>query len=100
MAWIRQHCQKIFQEKFYDKHHTSPPMEYKIQFTGPTGPMLLKRLKIIRMVNGRRNIIGNYNPTTARPGSMAVTANAYYEMKHSSTDHVSFMLLTAISRCP
>ncbi len=55
-------------------------LDYKIQFTGPTGTNAVEAaLKLARMVKKRSNIISftnGYHGLTM--GSMSVTANAYY----------------------
>ncbi len=55
-------------------------MEYKVQFSGPTGTNAVETaLKIARMVKGRSNIISFTNGFHGLTmGSMAVTGNAFY----------------------
>ena len=55
-------------------------LDYKVQFTGPTGTNAVEAaLKLARMVKKRSNVISftnSYHGLTM--GSMSVTANAYY----------------------
>ncbi len=55
-------------------------MEYKIQFSGPTGTDAVETaLKLARMVKGRSNIIAFTNAFHGLTmGSMAITGNAFY----------------------
>ncbi len=55
-------------------------MEYKIQFSGPTGTNSVETaLKLARMVKGRSNIISFTNAFHGLTmGAMAVTGNAFY----------------------
>ncbi len=69
-------------------------MDYKVQFTGPTGANGVEAaLKLARKVTGRRNVLAfsqGYHGLTA--GALAVTANQYY--RHESwinRQDVSFM---------
>jgi diaminobutyrate-2-oxoglutarate transaminase len=69
-------------------------LDYKVQFTGPTGTNAVEAaLKLARMVKKRSNIISFTNGYHGHTmGSMSVTANAYYrdEAFINRTD-VSFM---------
>lgn len=69
-------------------------LDYKIQFTGPTGTNAVEAaLKLARMVKKRSNIISftnGYHGLTM--GSMSVTANAYYrDEAFINRSDVSFM---------
>lgn len=69
-------------------------LDYKVQFTGPTGTNAVEAaLKLARMIKKRSNIISFTNGYHGHTmGSMSVTANAYYrdEAFINRTD-VSFM---------
>ncbi|HQQ88443.1 MAG: diaminobutyrate--2-oxoglutarate transaminase [Smithellaceae bacterium] len=69
-----------FLEKFYSTILSPRHMEYKVQFSGPTGTNAVETaLKIARMVKGRSNIISFTNGFHGLTmGSMAVTGNAFY----------------------
>lgn len=87
-------AKKIFLEKFYDIVLHPRHMEYKIQFTGPTGTNAVETaLKLVRMVKGRRNIISFTNAFHGLTmGSMAVTANSFYrDEAFINRTNVSFM---------
>lgn len=87
-------AKKIFLEKFYDTVLQPRHMEYKIQFTGPTGTNAVETaLKLVRMVKGRRNIIAFTNAFHGLTlGSMAVTANSFYrDEAFINRTNVSFM---------
>ena len=69
-------------------------LDYKVQFTGPTGTNAVEAaLKLARMVKKRSNIISftnGYHGLTM--GSMSVTANAYYrDEAFINRSDVSFM---------
>lgn len=69
-------------------------MEYKVQFTGPTGTNAVETaLKLARMVKGRSNIIAFTNGFHGLTmGSMAVTGNAFYrDESFINRSNVSFM---------
>ena len=87
-------AKKRFIETFYRDILEPRGMEYKIQFTGPTGTNAVETaLKLARMVKGRSNIIAFTNGFHGLTlGSMAVTANTFYrnEMFVNRTN-VSFM---------
>ena len=87
-------AKKIFLEKFYDIILHPRHMEYKIQFTGPTGTNAVETaLKLVRMVKGRSNIIAFTNAFHGLTlGSMAVTANSFYrDEAFINRTNVSFM---------
>ena len=69
-------------------------LDYKVQFTGPTGTNAVEAaLKLARMIKKRSNIISftnGYHGLTM--GSMSVTANAYYrDQAFIDRSDVSFM---------
>ncbi len=73
-------AKKIFLQKFQDTILTPRNLDYKIQFTGPTGTNAVETaLKLARLVKRRSNIIAftnGYHGLTL--GSLAVTANNFY----------------------
>lgn len=83
-----------FLQKFYDTILSPRYMEYKIQFSGPTGTNAVETaLKIVRMVKGRSNMISFTNAFHGLTmGSMAVTGNAFYrDEAFINRANVSFM---------
>lgn len=87
-------AKKQFLDKFYDTILQPRHMEYKIQFTGPTGTNAVESaLKLVRMVKGRSNVISFTNAFHGLTmGSMAVTANAFYrDEAFINRTNVSFM---------
>jgi len=69
-------------------------LNYKIQFTGPTGTNAVEAaLKIARKVTGRRGVISFTNAFHGVSlGSLAVTGNSYYkEGSRGSLSNVTFM---------
>ena len=73
-------AKREFIETFYDTILDPRSMEYKIQFSGPTGTDAVETaLKLARMVKGRSNIIAFTNAFHGMTmGSMAVTSNTFY----------------------
>lgn len=73
-------AKREFIETFYSTILEPRHMEYKIQFSGPTGTDAVETaLKLVRMVKGRSNIIAFTNAFHGLTmGSMAVTGNAFY----------------------
>lgn len=73
-------AKRKFIETFYDTILDPRGMEYKIQFSGPTGTDAVETaLKIARMVKRRSNIIAFTNAFHGMTmGSMAVTGNTFY----------------------
>lgn len=73
-------AKKNFMQKFYDTILEPRNLEYKMQFTGPTGTNAVETaLKLARMVKGRSNVVcftNGYHGLTM--GSLAVTGNAFY----------------------
>ncbi|MEN6475207.1 MAG: diaminobutyrate--2-oxoglutarate transaminase [Syntrophaceae bacterium] len=73
-------AKKKFLETFYATILEPRHMDYKIQFSGPTGTNAVETaLKLARMVKGRSNIICFTNAFHGLTmGSMAVTGNSFY----------------------
>jgi diaminobutyrate-2-oxoglutarate transaminase len=73
-------AKREFIETFYETILEPRHLEYKIQFTGPTGTDAVETaLKLARMVKGRSNIIAFTNAFHGMTmGSMAVTSNSFY----------------------
>jgi diaminobutyrate-2-oxoglutarate transaminase len=73
-------AKKEFLQKFQDTILLPRKLEYKVQFTGPTGTNAVETaLKLARMVKRRSNIIAftnGYHGLTM--GSLAVTGNDFY----------------------
>jgi diaminobutyrate-2-oxoglutarate transaminase len=73
-------AKKNFLQKFRDTILTPRNLEYKVQFTGPTGTNAVETaLKLARMVKRRSNVIAftnGYHGLTM--GSLAVTGNDFY----------------------
>ena len=85
-----------FLQKFYDTVLSPRNLEYKVQFTGPTGTNAVETaLKLARMVKRRSNIIAftnGYHGLTL--GSLAVTGNNFYRDEfygmRLNADHMPF----------
>lgn len=77
-------AKKNFLQKFHDTILKPRNLEYKVQFTGPTGTNAVETaLKLARMVKRRSNVIAftnGYHGLTM--GSLAVTGNDYYRDEH------------------
>ncbi len=73
-------AKKHFLQKLSDTIFSPRNMEYKVQFTGPTGTNAVETaLKLARMVKGRSNIIAFTNAYHGLSmGSLAVTGNSFY----------------------
>ncbi|MDP1553132.1 MAG: diaminobutyrate--2-oxoglutarate transaminase [Methanobacteriaceae archaeon] len=87
-------AKKQFLEKFHDIILQPRHMEYKMQFSGPTGTNAVETaLKLVRMVKGRSNVIAFTNAFHGLTmGSMAVTANSFYrDEAFINRSNVSFM---------
>ncbi|HIH78422.1 MAG TPA: diaminobutyrate--2-oxoglutarate transaminase [Halobacteria archaeon] len=87
-------AKKEFILKFVDTILAPRNMDYKIQFTGPTGTNAVETaLKIARMVKRRSNIVAFTNGFHGLTmGSLAVTGNAFYrDEAYISRCNVSFM---------
>lgn len=89
-------AKKEFLQKFYDTVLAPRNLEYKVQFTGPTGTNSVETaLKLARMVKRRSNIIAftnGYHGLTL--GSLAVTGNNFYRDEfygmRLNADHMPF----------
>ncbi|MFC1866373.1 diaminobutyrate acetyltransferase, partial [Chloroflexota bacterium] len=87
-------AKKRFLEKLYYDILQPRNMEYKVQFTGPTGTNAVETaLKLARMVKGRSNIIAFSNAFHGLTmGSMAITGNAFYrDESFINRTNVSFL---------
>lgn len=77
-------AKKNFLQKFHDVILKPRNLDYKVQFTGPTGTNAVETaLKLARMVKRRSNIIAftnGYHGLTM--GSLAITGNDYYRDEH------------------
>lgn len=87
-------AKKTFLQKFNDTILEPRNLDYKIQFTGPTGTNAVETaLKLARMVKGRSNIVcftNGYHGLTM--GSLAITGNSHYrDEAYISRFNVSFM---------
>ncbi|MDX8410173.1 MAG: diaminobutyrate--2-oxoglutarate transaminase [Mariprofundales bacterium] len=73
-------AKKAFLQKLHDTILSPRNLEYKVQFTGPTGTNAVETaLKLARMIKGRSNIITFTNAYHGLSmGSLAVTGNAFY----------------------
>ncbi len=73
-------AKKRFLERLYYDILQPRYMEYKVQFTGPTGTNAVETaLKLARMVKGRSNVIAFTNGFHGLTmGSIAITGNAFY----------------------
>lgn len=73
-------AKKNFLQKFRDTILSPRNLEYKVQFTGPTGTNAVETaLKLARMVKQRSNIIAFTNAYHGLSmGSLAVTGNSFY----------------------
>jgi len=89
-------AKKRFLQKLRDTILAPRNLEYKIQFTGPTGTNAVETaLKLARMVKRRSNVIAftnGYHGLTM--GSLAVTGNDFYRDEHygarSNADSMPF----------
>jgi diaminobutyrate-2-oxoglutarate transaminase len=73
-------AKKNFLQKFRDTILSPRNLEYKVQFTGPTGTNAVETaLKLARMVKQRSNVIAFTNAYHGLSmGSLAVTGNSFY----------------------
>ncbi|PIP01991.1 MAG: diaminobutyrate--2-oxoglutarate transaminase [Zetaproteobacteria bacterium CG12_big_fil_rev_8_21_14_0_65_54_13] len=73
-------AKKAFLQKLRDTILGPRNLEYKVQFTGPTGTNVVETaLKLARMVKGRSNVIAFTNAYHGLSmGSLAVTGNSFY----------------------
>ncbi|MDY0163574.1 diaminobutyrate--2-oxoglutarate transaminase [Desulfobotulus sp.] len=87
-------AKRNFLEKFSSTILEPRNMDYKIQFTGPTGTNAVESaLKLARTIKGRSNVVAftnGYHGLTM--GALAVTGNTFYrDEAHISRSNVSFM---------
>jgi diaminobutyrate-2-oxoglutarate transaminase len=87
-------AKQAFLQKFRDTILAPRNLNYKVQFTGPTGTNAVETaLKLARMVKRRSNIItftNGYHGLTM--GSLAVTGNYYYkDESYGARNNVAFM---------
>jgi len=73
-------AKQSFLQKLKNTIFTPRNMEYKVQFTGPTGTNAVETaLKLARMIKGRSNVIAFTNAYHGLSmGSLAVTGNSFY----------------------
>ncbi len=89
-------AKQAFLQKLVDTILAPRNLEYKVQFTGPTGPTAVETaMKLARMVKRRSNIVAftnGYHGLTM--GSLAVTGNAFYRDEsygvRANTDFMPF----------
>ncbi|MFO7962649.1 MAG: diaminobutyrate--2-oxoglutarate transaminase [Desulfobacterales bacterium] len=87
-------AKKRFLTKFYDTILQPRNLEYKVQFTGPTGTNSVETaIKLARMIKGRSNIVAFTNGFHGLTmGSLSITGNNFYrDEAHISRCNVSFM---------
>lgn len=89
-------AKKNFLQKFSDTILDPRNLNYKVQFTGPTGTNAVETaLKLARMIKGRSNIIAFTNAFHGLTmGSLAVTGNDFYRDEsfgiRTNVDHMPF----------
>lgn len=87
-------AKKEFLSKFVEGILKPRNLDYKIQFTGPTGTNAVETaLKLARMVKGRSNVVSFTNGYHGlSQGSLSVTGNNFYrDEAHISRINVTFM---------
>ena len=87
-------AKKEFLETFLSTILEPRYLEYKIQFSGPTGTNSVETaLKLVRMVKGRSNVISFTNAFHGLTmGAMAVTGNSFYrDEAFINRSNVTFM---------
>jgi diaminobutyrate-2-oxoglutarate transaminase len=87
-------AKKHFLQTFVDTILSPRHLDYKIQFTGPTGTNCVETaLKLARRVKGRANIVSFTNGFHGLTmGSTAITGNKYYRREsYVNRSNVSFM---------
>ncbi|WP_027389569.1 diaminobutyrate--2-oxoglutarate transaminase [Chrysiogenes arsenatis] len=87
-------AKKRFLNKLHETVFAPRNLEYKVQFTGPTGTNSVESaLKLARMIKNRSNIVAFTNGFHGLSmGSLAVTGNNFYrDEAHISRSNVSFM---------
>lgn len=89
-------AKKKFLEKLLDTILEPRNLNYKVQFTGPTGTNAVETaLKLARMVKGRSNVIAFTNGFHGlTSGSLAVTGNIFYKDEsfnmRGNVDHLPY----------
>lgn len=89
-------AKRNFLQKFSDTILAPRHLDYKVQFTGPTGTNAVETaLKLARMVKKRSNIIAFTNAYHGLTmGSLAVTGNDFYRDEsygaRTNVDHIPF----------
>jgi diaminobutyrate-2-oxoglutarate transaminase len=87
-------AKKRFLEKLVETIFEPRNLNYKVQFTGPTGTNAVESaLKLARMIKGRSNIVSFTNGYHGLSmGALAVTGNTFYrDEAHITRTNVSFM---------
>lgn len=87
-------AKKRFLTKLYDTILQPRNLEYKVQFTGPTGTNAVETaIKLARMVKGRSNIVAFTNAFHGLTmGSLSITGNNFYrDEAYISRSNVCFM---------
>jgi len=87
-------AKKRFLTKLYDTILQPRNLEYKVQFTGPTGTNSVETaIKLARMVKGRSNIVAFTNGFHGLTmGALSITGNNFYrDEAYISRSNVSFM---------
>lgn len=87
-------AKRAFLQKLHDTILAPRNLQYKVQFTGPTGTNTVETaLKLARMIKRRSNVIAftnGYHGLTM--GSLAVTGNYFYkDESYGSRHNVAFM---------
>ena len=89
-------AKKNFLQKFSDTILEPRNLNYKVQFTGPTGTNAVETaLKLARMVKGRSNIIAFTNGFHGLTmGALSVTGNIFYKDEsfylRANVDHMPY----------
>ena len=87
-------AKKRFLTKFSETILEPRNLEYKVQFTGPTGTNAIESaIKLARMIKGRSNIAAFTNAFHGLTmGALAITGNTFYrDEAHISRSNVSFL---------
>ncbi|WP_020159539.1 diaminobutyrate--2-oxoglutarate transaminase [Methylobacter marinus] len=84
-------AKKVFLQKLADTIFAPRNLEYKVQFTGPTGTNAVETaLKLARMVKQRSNVIAFTNAYHGLSmGSLAITGNSFYRDESYGVRHNS-----------
>lgn len=85
----KRHFLSIFNEHILKPRN----LQYRVQFTGPSGASAVEAaLKLARKVTGRRGIVSFTNGFHGMSaGALSVTANSYYKQNDFALDSSSFM---------